>query len=65
MTYRILCRVTGGVTGTREAYLRRGDKLVTFDNLPAAELEAQRLTLKQNARPAGRAQFSYTVDAYA
>jgi len=47
-TYRVWCRVSGGVTGTRESRLHANGEPVTFPTLAAAEAEAARLNQRMN-----------------
>lgn len=56
--YNILCRVSGGVTGTREALLKADGRVVVFEGRAAAQAEADRLNA---ARRGSVASFSYTV----
>jgi hypothetical protein len=58
MTYNIWCRVSGGVTGTRESLLKDSGRVVEFKTLEAAETEAERLNGKMNHQHS-TANFSY------
>jgi hypothetical protein len=58
MTYNIWCRVSGGVTGTRESLLKDSGRVVEFKTLEAAEAEAERLNDKMNHQHS-TASFSY------
>ena len=54
----ILCRVSGGVTGTREAFLKQADRVEVFPTRAAAQAVADRLELQMNHEHA-RATFTY------
>jgi hypothetical protein len=58
--FRILCRVSGGVTGTRTGYLKRNGKVVEFDIRETAQSEADRLNAVKHEHTT--ASFSYTVE---
>lgn len=58
MKFGIWCIVSGGVTGSRAAWLRDGDTLVTFETKDAAEGEASRLNQTMN-NAFSRASFRY------
>lgn len=57
-SYIIHCRVSGGVTGTRESYMKEDDKLKLFETLEDCEAECERLnrTMGQHSP----ASFSYS-----
>ncbi len=61
MTFRILCTVRGGVTGTRQAYLsdQDGDE-IEFDT--KAEADAEAAAMRASSSPYGCASFTYTVE---
>lgn len=60
--YRILCRVSGGVTGTREAYLKgKEGREQIFSTRQEAEAEAKRLNERMNNMHSS-AYFRYTVE---
>jgi hypothetical protein len=61
MNYRILCEVSGGVTGYRNAYLKNGGVEVIFPDKETAETEAARLMKKTNG-PYRTADFRYTAE---
>ena len=63
MTYGIWCRVSGGVTGSRQAWLKDNGKVVQFDTLELAQAEASRLMANVSSRSG--ASFSYTAKEYA
>ena len=57
---KVLCRVSGGVTGTREAYLKDAQGTERrFDTMQEAEAEATSLTQKMNSNPHRTADFRY------
>jgi hypothetical protein len=58
--FNINCRVSGGVTGTREALLKSNGKVCFFDTEEEAQVEANRLNKKMNG-PYATASFNYTV----
>ena len=58
----IMCRVEGGVTGTREAPLTRRQEVVDFETYEAAQVEA---TKHMNANRSSRARFTYWVEEVA
>ena len=61
--YRIKCGVSGGVTGTREAYLKDDKgKEETFSTLEMATATAAALILKNNSLQA-KAKFTYVPEA--
>lgn len=55
--YGIWCRVSGGVTGTREAWCKDGGRVMLFDFLPDAERHAAFLQSKMGR--GSLASFSY------
>lgn len=61
MTYYIRCRVSGGVTGTREALLKRDGRVQTFASREDASNEAVRLQREMNS-PSATATFQYWVE---
>lgn len=61
--FAVWCRVSGGVTGTREAWLKSNGTLVLFDTRAEAEAEASRLN-KQMNHPHSTADFRYTARQY-
>jgi hypothetical protein len=56
--WKVWCTVSGGVTGTRQAFLKVNDEEVEFDTREAADAECARLRLMM-LRSASRATFSY------
>jgi hypothetical protein len=46
--FTVGCRVSGGVTGTREATLKRLGEIQYFETRDAAEAEARRLNREMN-----------------
>ncbi len=63
MTYAVWCRVSGGVTGTREAWMKDANGIVRFATKDEAQTEADRLNKQMNG-PYSRASFRYTVTEY-
>lgn len=61
MKYRIFCEVSGGVTGSRCAFLKHEGREAIFDDKDSAELEAARLTKRANG-PYATATFRYTAE---
>jgi hypothetical protein len=61
VTYHVACRVSGGVTGTRESLLRDGDSTrpKVFASLEEAEAEARKMTRWGNGSGHGTARFDY------
>jgi hypothetical protein len=57
--YIIMCRVSGGVTGTREAVLKHNDMTRLFTSEMEARLEALRLDKQMNGNPYKTADFQY------
>jgi hypothetical protein len=61
-TYRVWCVVSGGVTGTRQAWLKDGDGLVReWTDRAEAERQANVLTRRMNYHPLAKATFQYLV----
>ena len=60
--YRILCEVSGGVTGYNASYLKIGGKPITFDDKGHAEEVALSHQAKANG-PYATASFKYSVEA--
>lgn len=59
--FRILCEVSGGVTGYRCSYLKRRGKVQVYDDQLTAELDASALNEKMNA-DGNVAIFKYTAE---
>jgi hypothetical protein len=59
MKYRIWCEVWGGVTGSREAWMTKDNKILEFDDKKEADKEASECnrTMGRNSP----ASFRYTV----
>ena len=55
--YRVWCRVSGGVTGTREAWLKSDGKVKIFRTAEEAKAEAKRLSADKS--PYATADFHY------
>jgi len=58
MSVNIMCRVSGGMTGTREALLKRDGKVREFESLEEAQKTADELNVKMNHEHS-TAQFAY------
>lgn len=61
MSYVIKCRVSGGVTGTREGYYRSDGQIIEFDTLEEAQWYADHMNRQANDQYA-TAKFSYEVE---
>jgi hypothetical protein len=61
MSYNILCKVTGGVTGNRSALLKHKGVVVEFRTRRQAESHARQLEDKANGDKYRTALFSYTA----
>jgi hypothetical protein len=48
MKYHVMCKVSGGVTGTRQALLKANGVVQEFDSFEEADAEAGRLNAKMN-----------------
>lgn len=48
MSYVIICRVSGGITGTRESELKSDGAIEVFETKELADLKAKELTNKMN-----------------
>jgi hypothetical protein len=57
MRYNIQCTVSGGVTGFRQALLKKDGEIVVFETREEAQAECDRLLA--NLSPYRTAQFSY------
>ncbi len=57
----VMCRVSGGVTGTREAPLKRLGQIAYFATREEAQLEAARLNTTMN-HTYSTADFRYWVE---
>ena len=64
-SFKVLCKVSGGVTGTRIAYLKdaKGVEKI-FATKEAAETEASALNRKMNGNPHRTATFRYQAVEY-
>ena len=58
MVWHVRCHVSGGVTGTRESYLKDGDKVAEFATEAEALAEAERLSKQANV-PHATARFKF------
>lgn len=56
--FNVRCRVSGGVTGTREALYKEGGNVAVFPTLEEAKERAGSLTRMMN-HPNSRATFEY------
>jgi hypothetical protein len=59
--FRIWCEVSGGVTGTREAWLKSAGNIYETRNREEAESEAKRLRDSIGSNPYRTASFRYSV----
>ena len=59
MPYIVMCRVSGGVTGTREAPLKRDHVIRLFETEAEAAAEAARLDTMMNRNFHRTADFRY------
>jgi len=57
--WNIMCKVSGGVTGTRQSLFKEMDHVRVFDDLEYAKEVAHDLEAKMNG-PHATASFSYT-----
>ena len=64
MKYAIWCRVSGGVTGTREAWLKSRGIIRKFETLDEAQRVAAEYNVKFSNDPISKAYFSYTAKEY-
>ena len=68
MVYGVMCRVSGGFTGTREAWLKTGSgkdtRVAKFATLAEAEAEAAKHNAAMNSSPYRTASFSYWAAEY-
>jgi hypothetical protein len=60
-TWGVWCEVWGGVTGSREAWLKIDGKVATFPTCDEAEAEARRLGQRMDARLYSAANFRYSA----
>lgn len=60
--YRVWCEVWGGVTGSRQAWLKRDGKPVEFASMELAEQEAKRLN--ETTASYQRASYRYSAREY-
>ena len=59
-TFKVLCKVSGGVTGTRVAYLKDAEgREKIFSTKEEGETEASALNQKINGNPYRTASFRY------
>ena len=59
----VMCRVSGGITGTREGPLKANGNVVKFDDYEDAENIATELSDRYNDNPNRQADFKYWVVA--
>ena len=57
-TYNVMCRVSGGVTGTRQALWKQGGLIVEFESREAAESHAATMMGQTNG-PNATCRFEY------
>ena len=62
--YGIWCRVTGGVTGTREAWLKSEGTPHLWTDRATSAAEAERLNKVMNSHPHRTTYFQYRVEEY-
>lgn len=64
--FRILCEVSGGVTGYRTAYLKEnGGKIVIFESQEKADIHRDQLASNAKAKAQyATATYRYTVEPY-
>ena len=63
MNYIVMCRVSGGVTGTREAPLKqKNGEIRYFDTLEEAQAEAKRLMQPKDSDRYRTADFRYWAE---
>jgi hypothetical protein len=60
--YRIRCRVSGGVTGTRESELQEGDKPARFTTREQAQARVDWLMEHVARNPHRKATFEYWLE---
>lgn len=60
--YKILCEVSGGVTGNRTTYLKDRGVEMKFSTRGQAQEHADRLMEARNGNPYRVANFRYTVE---
>lgn len=63
MSYMVMCRVSGGVTGTREAALKADGEVRYFGTHAEAQAVATKLMAQTMGNPYRTADFSYWVIA--
>jgi len=59
--FGVWCEVSGGVTGSRCAWLKRNGVRAEFDAQAEAEAEAARLMSRNGSNPYRTADFRYTA----
>lgn len=57
--YIVMCRVSGGATGTRESPLKSNGAIKKFATIDEARAEAEKLTKTANSNPYRTADFYY------
>lgn len=60
--HRILCEVSGGITGHRVAYLKQRGVEVKFPTAAQAQTMANQLNEQANSHPYRTATYRYTVE---
>jgi len=61
-SYLVICRVSGGVTGTRIAPLKKDGAVRVFASKSEAEAEAVRLSNERNSNPYRTCDYNYWVE---
>lgn len=61
MSYIVMCRVSGGITGTREAPLKNDGRIVYYDNKEEAQGVADELTDNRMSNPWRACDYRYWV----
>lgn len=62
--YRIFCKVSGGVTGTRTAYYKDNGIEQTFLEKESAQAVCDTLNRTANSNPYQKATFRYTPEKF-
>ena len=62
MRFIVMCRVSGGITGTREGPLKNEGSIVHFADKDEAQSQADELSDRYNGNPHRHADFRYWVE---